>query len=775
MNREVRKQRVLRWQFVPGVLLLLLMLVTGIMPAARAGTENLSLGAISRQGLGMAGAAWAKSYGGGSTETAYAVRQTLDGGYIVAGYTKSFGAGNRDFWVLKLDANGNVQWQRAYGGGSYDWAQDIRQTSDGGYIVVGATFSFGAGNDDVWVLKLDANGNVQWQKTYGGGGGENGLAVQQTSDGGYVVVGRTYSFGVNDVWVLKLDANGNVQWEKTFGGTSPDYGYAIQQTTDGGYIVTGYTRSFGAGRDDLLVVKLDTNGNVQWQKAYGGSDDDRGYAIQQTIDGGYIVTGETLSFGAGFSDAWVLKLDANGNVQWQKTYGGNGTDRLYAIQQTSDGGYIVSGWTNSFGAGWYDVWVMKLDANGNVQWEKTYGDNGWDEGNAIQQTADGGYIVAGSMSGDLWVLKLDANGNIPGCGFVGTSNAIVQSISVTQTPGGAYGITTNATVSSISPSVSTTFAFPVQQCFVGPPTPTPSPTSTPTSSPTPTPTFGPGTPTPTPTPTSPPTATPTPTVTPSPTPVRNYRFWGRVEDMSGRPMADVRVDLLGYNTRTAGWDLLKQARTHGNGQFFLFWWEDKGYYRYRLQVRPPGGWVSVRAEAPLPGRVIDAGTIEYISSASGYYVDNLFVLGRPTPTPTATPTATSTPTATPTPTLTPTPTATATPATGVVEGYVWADVDRDGERDVGEEGVAGLRVRLESALGWGRLAEVRETVTDAQGYFRFVEVMPGRYTVSVVYPGGVYVVSALTVEVEVAANTVVDVGFALYPLPRQHYLPAVIR
>ncbi len=784
MNGEVRKRRVLRWQLVPGALLLLLMLVTGTMPAARAGMASYDLGTTKprgRQAQSTATVAWAKTYGGSYYEDAYFIQPTNDGGYIVVGSTSSFGAGSDDVWVLKLDANGNVQWQKAYGGSDSDLGWAIQQTSDGGYIVVGESASFGP-YADVWVLKLDANGHVQWQKTYGGGNYEGGWAIQQTSDGGYIVLGQTATFGIGalDVWVLKLDANGNIQWQKTYGGSDNDRGRAIQQTSDGGYVVVGSTYSFGVGRRDAWVLKLDANGNIQWQKTYGGGGWDYGSAVQQTSDGGYIVSGASDSFGAN-TDAWVLKLDANGNIQWQKTYGGSSSEWGNSIRQTSDGGYVMAGFTYSFGAGNVDTWVIKLDAAGNVQWQKTYGGSGREVGNIIQLTADGGYIVAGDTSSfgvdDMWVLKLDANGSISGCGLIGTSSVTVQNTSATVTVPYVGVVNTFASVQNTNATVTTTTVSPAEQCFVGPPTPTPSPTSTPTSSPTPTPTFAPGTPTPTPTPTSPPTATPTPTVTPSPTPVRNYRFWGRVEDMSGKPMGDVRVDLLGYNTRTAGWDLLKQARTHGNGQFFLFWWEDKGYYRYRLQVRPPGGWVSVRAEAPLPGRVIDAGTIEYISPASGYYVDNLFVLGRPTPTPTATPTATSTPTPTPTPTLTPTPTATATatPATGVVEGYVWADVDRDGERDAGEEGVVGLRVRLESALGWGRLAEVRETVTDAQGYFRFVDVMPGRYTVSVAYPGGVYVVSALTVEVEVAANTVVDVGFALYPLPRQHYLPAVIR
>ncbi len=227
----------------------------------------------------------------------------------MAGETESFGAGIYDVWILKLDANGNVVWQKTYGGADYDHAYSIQQTSDGGYIVAGETWSswsFGAErNGDAWVLKLDANGNVQWQKRYGGADSDIASFIQQTSDGGYIVAGRTDYFGAGDfdfdVWVLKLDANGNVQWQKRYGGPGWDWASSIQQTSDGGYIVAGYTDSFGAGYFDVWVLKLDASGNVQWAKTYGGADYDHANSIQQTSDGGYIVAGETYSFGAGYA------------------------------------------------------------------------------------------------------------------------------------------------------------------------------------------------------------------------------------------------------------------------------------------------------------------------------------------------------------------------------------------------------------------------------------------------------------------------------------------
>ncbi|OGW53609.1 MAG: hypothetical protein A2Y81_06685, partial [Nitrospirae bacterium RBG_13_43_8] len=363
---------------------------------------------------------WVKTYGGAVREYAHSIQQTLDGGYIVAGSTDSFGAGSSDAWVLKLDDNGNVQWQKTYGGPGYDYVNSIEQTLDGGYIVTVFTDSFGAGSSDAWVLKLDDNGNVQWQKTYGGAGYDYANSIQQTLDGGYIVAGSSKSFEnaciweFRDLWILKLDGNGNVQWQKSYGFTcGKNDAYSVQQTSDGGFIVAGETYYSDT---NVLVLKLDGNGNVQWQKSYGSTSHEHAYSIQQTLDGGYIVVGSTNSFGAAGSDAWVLKLDGSGNVQWQKTYGGPLDEYANSIQQTLDGGYIMTGNTNSFGAGNSDTWVLKLDGSGNMQWQKTYGGSNLDSAYSIQQTLDGGFIVAGGTgagafgdNGDenVWVLKLD--------------------------------------------------------------------------------------------------------------------------------------------------------------------------------------------------------------------------------------------------------------------------------------------------------------------------------------------------------------------------------
>jgi hypothetical protein len=305
---------------------------------------------------------FAKTYGRTGYDEAYSVQQTSDGGYIVAGRTSD------NIFLIKTDASGNVQWAKTYGGPSSDVASSVQQTSDGGYIVAGRTLSFGAGNYDAFLVKTDANGNLQWAKTYGRTYADYASSVQQTSDGGYIVAGYTNSFGagMSDIFLIKTDANGDIIWAKTYGGTSGDNAYSVQQTSDGGYIVAGRTASFGAGGTDIFLIKTDANGNIIWAKTYGGTYDDWAYSVQQTSDGGYILAGYTDSFYAVRLDIFLIKTDANGNIIWAKTYGGTSGDNAYSVQQTSDGGYIVAGYTNSFGAGWTDAFLIKTDENGDI-------------------------------------------------------------------------------------------------------------------------------------------------------------------------------------------------------------------------------------------------------------------------------------------------------------------------------------------------------------------------------------------------------------------------
>ena len=370
---------------------------------------------------------WAATYGGAGEDWAAAIRQTGDGGYIVAGWTASFSTVNGDLWVLKLRADGAVEWQKAYGGASSDFAASIQQTDDGGYIVVGETRSFGVGEADMWVLKLKPNGTVEWQKTYGGTASDKAASIQQTHDRGYVVAGMTQSFGAGDydAWILKLTPDGSIEWQKTYGGGGMDAAHSIRQTGDGGYIVAGCTSSFGTGRGDFWVLKLRPDGTLEWQKTYGGDDSDEAHSIQQTRDGGYIVAGTTSSFGAGEGDLWVLKLKSDGIVKWQTTCGGDCVDGAVSIQETGDEGYIVAGVKDELPAGGGDLWVLKIRSEGSVKWQKVYGGAGWEWATSIQQTTEGGYIVAGLTSSfgtggfDSWVLKLRPDGSIhPSCGFV---------------------------------------------------------------------------------------------------------------------------------------------------------------------------------------------------------------------------------------------------------------------------------------------------------------------------------------------------------------------
>ncbi len=434
---------------------------------------------------------WARAYGSSMSDSANSIQQTSDGGYIVAGQT-SFGAGSGDIWVLKLNADGSLTgpnaWQKTYGFSmSGEYASSIQQTSDGGYIVAGYTDSGGGSGGNAWVLKLKANGDVDWQNTYGSSMHDSANSIQQTSDGGYIVAGQTaFGAGSGDIWVLKLNADGSLTgpnaWQKTYGfSMSGEYASSIQQTSDGGYIVAGYTDSGGGSGGNAWVLKLKANGDVDWQNTYGSSMHDSANSIQQTSDGGYIVAGET-AFGAGSGDIWVLKLNADGSLTgpnaWQKTYGFSMSgEYASSIQQTSDGGYIVAGYTDSGGGSGGNAWVLKLKANGDVDWQNTYGSTLHDSANSIQQTSDGGYIVAGETafgagSGDVWVLKLDSNGNIIGCpgGLIGvTSVAGVDTTATVTTPTPTIA-NTSATITNTNVTPGTTTVTPVEVCTGIPPT-----------------------------------------------------------------------------------------------------------------------------------------------------------------------------------------------------------------------------------------------------------------------------------------------------------------
>jgi hypothetical protein len=337
-----------------------------------------------------------RTYGGASTDQASSVVQTSDGGYAIAGYTNSYGAGSDDFWLVKTDSSGNKLWNKTYGGTLIDHAYSMVQTLDGGYAMAGYTQSYGVGGTDFWLVKADASGSKVWNKTYGGTGNDAAYSVIQTSDGGYALAGYTFSYGAGgpDYWLVKVDSTGAKQWDRTYGGTANDWAFSVVQTSDGGYAIAGNTNSYGAGNFDIWLVKTDASGIMQWNKTYGGVSYEISWSVVQTGDGGYAMAGYTQSYGAGYYDAWLVKTDSSGNKLWNQTYGGTNDDRVYSLIQTVDGGYALAGYTASYGAGG-DVWLVETDASGTALWNKTYGGNSNDQGNCVVQRSDGVCVIAG--------------------------------------------------------------------------------------------------------------------------------------------------------------------------------------------------------------------------------------------------------------------------------------------------------------------------------------------------------------------------------------------
>lgn len=361
-----------------------------------------------------------RTYGGADSEEGVEVEQTMDGGYIITGSTRSFGAGEYDVYLIKTDSLGDTLWTKTYGGTNWDKGQSVQQTLDGGYIITGWTQSFGSGVVDAYLIKTDTLGDTLWTKVYGGPNIDEGYSVRQTMDGGYIITGRTTSYGAGDydVYLLKTNASGDTIWTRTYGGTFPDMGLSVQQTMDEGFIIVGGTSSFGAGGDEVYVIKTDSLGDTLWTRAQGGTLNDRGFSVQETQAGEYIIAGVTGSFGAGGSDIYLIKMDTVGDTLWTRTYGGSSGDVGHSVHETQDGGYVIAGHGDSFGAGALDVYMIKTDSLGDTLWIRTYGGATIDWGRSIQQTQDGGYIVVGytdsfgAGSYDVYVIKTDQNGMV---------------------------------------------------------------------------------------------------------------------------------------------------------------------------------------------------------------------------------------------------------------------------------------------------------------------------------------------------------------------------
>jgi hypothetical protein len=396
---------------------------------------------------------WDMAFGGSGDDGAYSIRQTHDGGYIAAGYSWSNDGdvtgnhGKDDFWIIKLRENGTLVWQKSFGGSAQEMAYSIQETKDRGYIIAGESSSndgdvtVNHGKSDFWVVKLKEDGTLEWQKSLGGSQADYASSIQQTRDGGYIVAGMSESNdgdvsenrGDADLWVVKLKEDGSLDWQKSLGGSQTEYGASIQQTEDGGYILAGISSSNDGdvsgnhGHADFWVVKLREDGAIVWQKSLGGSGSDSARYVYQTKDGGYVIAGESNSkdedvYGnQGMDDLWVVKLKVNGAIEWQRSLGDPRIQEAQSIQQTQDGGYVIAGNFQKESEGRStDCWVVKLYENGRVNWQRRFGGSRFDEAYSIQQTQDGGYIVAGysrSDDGDVyknqggrdfWILKLEA-------------------------------------------------------------------------------------------------------------------------------------------------------------------------------------------------------------------------------------------------------------------------------------------------------------------------------------------------------------------------------
>ncbi len=405
---------------------------------------------------------WEKSFGGSEDDQAYSIIQTDDGGFAVAGYTSSEDGditqkkGYYDYWVIRLDNQGKILWEKTYGGSSADKSHCIIQTDDGGFAVAGYSnssdkdISDEKGNDDYWIIKLNKDGVLEWEKSYGGKDIDHAYSISQTNDGGYVIAGESNSTdgdifdnnGSFDYWIIKIDSQGSLIWEKTYGGSDWDQANSVIQTADGGYVVAGYTSSKNGdvsklkGFVDYWILKLDSKGMLEWENTFGGSRYDIPKAIIQTDDNCLVIAGSVYSSDLdvsqykGESDYWIIKIDNNGNLLWEKTLGGRGVDHANSIIQTSDKGFIVAGYSESKDKdvkdpiGERDYWISKLDKLGNLSWQKSFGGTNIDEANSIVQTIDGGFAVAGiSFSSDYdlslnhgrsdyWVIKLSPERNV---------------------------------------------------------------------------------------------------------------------------------------------------------------------------------------------------------------------------------------------------------------------------------------------------------------------------------------------------------------------------
>ena len=369
-----------------------------------------------------------KNYGGTQNERGYSVKQTSDGGYVIVGSSTSYGAGGSDLWILKVDGLGEFSWSKTYGGQGNDIGRDITQTSDGGYIITGYTKSFSSGGDmDLWLIKTDANGesclysdggtcsenSSKWIKTFGTSGNDYGSSVQETSEGDFIVAGK--SGRIPSVFVIKTNSSGEKIWENLYGTGPGDRAQYIIERQDLGFLIVGKENANNVD-DNLCLINIDTDGAEVWHSLYGGGGADGGNHISEVSGGGYIIAGATKSYGNGnWDDLWLVKTSTGGSMEWQKTFGGSYTETGNYTHEKDEGGYMVTGSTESIGQGFYDIWVVSTDYTGNEIYSQTFGGNMDDKalrgarGNSGELLIIGYTNSFGNGGEDVLLIKIDPN------------------------------------------------------------------------------------------------------------------------------------------------------------------------------------------------------------------------------------------------------------------------------------------------------------------------------------------------------------------------------
>ena len=346
--------------------------------------------------------------------------QTNDGNYLIVGNMSILGDNYSNALLVKIDYTGEQKWKRDFTFSSTDRLNMVKELADGSLIMAGFTMSATDYSKDVLVIKTDAQGNVEWQRSYGDAQDEIANSIDISNGGGFIITGEVINAntGFGLCHLMKIDDEGELSWSNTFGGSQNDNGFSVTSTNDGGFAITGVTRSLGDNDGDAWLIKVSDSGAIQWERTYGGEDTEFGRAIQQTVDGGYIIIGQTESFGAGSSDAYLLKTDSEGNEMWSQTFGGQGTDQGRYVVESADQGYLISGYTDSFGAsGGFNFWMIKTNSLGELEWQRFFGEHGDDRGLSGIQTLDGGYAIAGytssvgSNSSNILFIKTDDNGN----------------------------------------------------------------------------------------------------------------------------------------------------------------------------------------------------------------------------------------------------------------------------------------------------------------------------------------------------------------------------